>query len=100
FYLSVLFKLVLFYYAGGFSGVLAGKLDGTLAKYISLFLDPFLLLLAVLFVQTNRTRVIMAVLFYIISVTLSGSRSGILAVFFVFLIGYAFSAFHLYKKKI
>jgi hypothetical protein len=98
FYFSVLLKLVIFYYYGGFASVISGEANGSLANYVTLFFNPFLLLLAVLFVQKKRSNSIIAILFYIISATLSGSRSGILSAVFVFLIGYSFVNFQLYRK--
>lgn len=100
FYFSVLFKLVVFYYFGGFSGIISGQVTGTFSNYFSLFLNPFILLLVVLFVQKKKANIVLAVLFYVISITLSGSRSGILAVVFVFLIGFSFQTFHAYRSRL
>lgn len=100
FYFSVLFKLAVVYITGGFAAAINGELNGTLANYISIFLNPFTLLLVMLFVQKKRSNIILAVLFYVLSVTLSGSRSGIISMFFVFFIGFSFVAFKDYKKKL
>jgi hypothetical protein len=100
FYLSVVFKLIKFYLTGGFEGLLSGESSGSLANYISLFLDPFTLLLVLLFVQKKKSNVIKAILFYVIYITLSGSRSGIISIFFVLFIGMAFEGFKYYKGKL
>ncbi|ETZ24512.1 hypothetical protein [Pedobacter sp. V48] len=100
FYFSVLFKMAVFYYFGGFASIINGEVNGTFSNYFSLFFNPFILLLVVLFVQKKRTNIILAVLFYVVSITLSGSRSGILAIFFVFMIGYSFQTFQGYKNKL
>jgi len=100
FYFSIFLKLFIFYYYGGFSAVIAGEANGTLGNYLSLFFNPFVLLLVLLFAQKKRSNAILAVLFYILSTTLSGSRSGILSIVFVFLIGYSFVTFKLYKKSL
>lgn len=100
FYLSVVFKLIKFYLTGGFEGLLSGESSGSLANYISLFLDPFTLLLVLLFVQKKKSNVIKAILFYVLYVTLSGSRSGIISIFFVLFIGMAFEGFKYYKGKL
>jgi len=100
FYFSIFLKLGIFYYYGGFSGVIGGEANGGLGNYVSLFFNPFLLLLVLLFAQKKRSSSILAVLFYIIATTLSGSRSGILSIVFVFFIGYSFVAFKQYKKRL
>jgi len=100
FYFSIFLKLFVFYYYGGFSALIAGGTNGTVGNYISLFFNPFILLLILLFAQKNRSSIIMAVFFYILSVTLSGSRSGILTIIFVFLIGFSFVTFQGYKKRL
>lgn len=100
FYFSILFKSIVFYYSGGFSAIINGGTNGTFGNYFSIFFNPFILLLVLLFVQKKKTNIILAVLFYVISITLSGSRSGILAIFFVFLIGYSFQTFTMYKHKL
>lgn len=99
FYLSIIFKLIIIFLTGGFSGFLAGENNGTLTNYISLFLNPFTLLLVLLFVQRKKSNALFAIFFYVLSVTLSGSRSGIISIFFVFFIGFAFKTFDFYKKK-
>lgn len=100
FYFSVLFKLFTFYLYGGYSGLLAGDGAGKINTYIAIFLNPFTLLLILFFGQSKKSSLIKPIIFYIISVTLSGSRSGILSVFFVFFIGLAFDSFSFYKNKI
>ena len=100
FYFSIFLKLVTFYYFGGFASVIAGEANGSFGNYLSLFFNPFILLMILLFAQKKRSSALMAVLFYLISVTLSGSRSGILAIIFVFLIGYSFVQFNQYRKRI
>lgn len=100
FYFSVLFKMVVVSVTGGFAAAINGELNGTLANYVSIFFNPFTLLLAMLFVQKKRSNIILAILFYVLSVTLSGSRSGIISMFFVFFIGFSFVVFKDYKKKL
>lgn len=100
FYFSILLKLGILFSTGGFASVLEGEANGTFSNYISLFFNPFTLLLVLLFVQKKRSNIIMAVFFYVISVTLSGSRSGIITIFFVFFIGFTFEAFKIYQKKL
>lgn len=100
FYFSILFKLVTFYLTGGFEALVKGETSGSLTNYISLFLNPFTLLLILLFVQKERTSVMKAILFYVIYVTLSGSRSGVISIFFIFFIGMAFEGFKHYKGKL
>ena len=100
FYSSTLFKLFSFLFMGGYQSLITGGSNGTLSRYISLFLDPFFLLLVLLFTQQKKTNVIFAIFFYIASVTLSGSRSGVLAVIFIFLIGFTFHNFSIYRSKI
>jgi hypothetical protein len=100
FYFSVLFKLFTFYLYGGYQGLLSGEAAGKINTYIAIFLNPFTLLLIVFFGQSKRSSLIMPVIFYILSATLSGSRSGILAVFFIFFIGYAYKSFIFYKVRL
>lgn len=100
FYFSIVFKLGIILVTGGFSAALSGENNGALSNYISLFLNPFTLLLALLLVQKKKSNVLMAIFFYVLSVTLSGSRSGIISIFFVFFIGLGFEAFRYYKKKV
>lgn len=99
FYFSIIFKLGIILATGGFSAALSGENNGALFNYISLFLNPFTLLLALLLVQKKKSNVLMAIFFYVLSVTLSGSRSGIISIFFVFFIGLAFQTFKFYKRK-
>ena len=100
FYSAILLKLVTFYFIGGYETIISGESNGKLLSYIFLFLNPFTLLLVLLFVQKKKSNVIKAVLFYVIFVTLSGNRSGIISIFSLFLIGLAFEAFKQYRKKI
>ncbi|KDN53958.1 hypothetical protein [Flavobacterium seoulense] len=100
YYFSILFKLITFYISGGFETLISGGSSGSLSNYISLFLNPFTLLLILLFVQKERVSVIRAIVFYVMYVTLSGSRSGIISIFFVFFIGMAFEGYKYYGGKI
>lgn len=100
FYGSVIFQLLIFYITGGFGAILAGEANGTLFKYISLFLNPYVLLLVLIFGQEKKIKILKAIVFYIIAITLSGSRSGILTVFFIFFIGLAFETLKFYEKKV
>jgi hypothetical protein len=100
FYGSVIFQLLIFYITGGFGAILAGEANGTLLKYISLFLNPYVLLLVLIFGQEKKIKILKAIVFYIIAITLSGSRSGILTVFFIFFIGLAFETLKFYEKKV
>jgi len=100
YYFSILFKLVTFYLSGGFEALISGGSSGSLSNYISLFLNPFTLLLILLFVQKERVSAIRAIVFYVIYVTLSGSRSGIISIFFIFFIGMAFEGYKYYRDKI
>ncbi|MDI6034447.1 O-antigen polymerase [Flavobacterium sp. LB2P84] len=100
FYFAILLKLITFYFTGGYEGVLSGESNGTLLNYVFLFLNPFTLLLVLLFVQKKKSNVIKSILFYVIFITLSGSRSGVISIFFVFFIGLAFEGFKQYRLKI
>lgn len=100
FYFSILLKLVILFTTGGFASIITGDANGTVSNYISLFFNPFTLLLVLLFVQKKRSNIVIAIFFYVLSVTLSGSRSGIITVFFVFFIGYTFEIFKIYQKKL
>lgn len=100
FYFSILLKLGLIFTSGGFASAINGEANGTLSNYISLFFNPFTLLLVLLFVQKKRSNIMMAIFFYVLSVTLSGSRSGIITIFFVFFIGFTFEVFKTYQKKL
>jgi len=100
YYFSILLKLAIVFSSGGFSALITGESNGTLLTYISLFLNPFTLLLTLLFVQKRKSNVILAIIFYVLSVTIAGSRSGIIAIFSVFLIGFAFEAFKFYRGKL
>lgn len=100
FYLSIFLKLGVTLVTGGFAAALSGESNGSLINYISLFLNPFTLLLALLLVQKKKSNVMLAIFFYVLSVTLSGSRSGIISIFFVFFIGLGFEAFEFYKRKV
>jgi len=100
FYFSVLLKLAIVYATGGFAAAVTGELNGTFVNYLSIFFNPFTLLLAMLFTQKKKSNIILAVVFYVLSVTLSGSRSGIISIFFVFFIGFSFVIFRDYKKKL
>jgi len=100
FYFSILFKLATFYLTGGFEGILSNESSGSLTNYISLFLNPFTLLLLLLFFQKTKSNVLKAISFYVVYITLSGSRSGIISIFFIFFIGFAFQNFKLYASKI
>lgn len=100
FYFSIFLKLGITFVTGGFASAIAGESNGSFMNYISLFLNPFTLLLALLLVQKKKSNVLMAIFFYVLSVTLSGSRSGIISIFFVFFIGLGFEAFKFYKRKV
>ncbi|WP_400262017.1 hypothetical protein ACFX5U_20940 [Sphingobacterium sp. SG20118] len=100
FYFSILLKLAIIYTTGGFAAAVNGETNGTLSNYISIFFNPFTLLLVMLFVQEKKSNIILAVLFYVLSVTLSGSRSGIISMFFVFFIGFSFAIFDQYKQRL
>jgi len=100
YYFSIVFKLITFYLTGGFEALISGESSGSLANYFSLFLNPFTLLLLLLFVQKKKSSVIKAILFYVVYITLSGSRSGIISIFFVFFIGMAFEGFKRYESKL
>lgn len=100
FYFSILLKLIVLFTTGGFAAAISGETNGTVSNYISLFFNPFTLLLVLLFVQKKRSNIVIAILFYVLSVTLSGSRSGIITIFFVFFIGYTFEIFKIYQKKL
>lgn len=100
FYFSIFFKLINFYLSGGFGGLLSGGSSGSLSNYISLFLNPFTLLLIMLFVQKDRISVIKAVFFYVAYITMSGSRSGVISIFFILFIGMAFEGYKYYGGKI
>ena len=54
YYFSVLFKLFAFYLNGGFQSVIDGGASGSFTNYVSLFLNPFTLLLLLLFVQKKK----------------------------------------------
>jgi len=100
YYFSIVFKLFNFYLSGGFGALISGGSSGSLSNYISLFLNPFTLLLIMLFVQKDRISVIKAVFFYVAYITMSGSRSGVISIFFILFIGMAFEGYKYYGGKI
>lgn len=100
FYISVVYGLIYLFASGGFSGLLSGKLSGSLYNYTNLFLNPMVLLMCAVFLQVKQVNVFMMVLLYILLATISGSRSGIISILLLFFIGLGFYNFYLYKKNL
>lgn len=100
FYFSIIYCLIYLIASGGFKGILSGDLSGSLFNYINLFLNPMVLLLCAMFLQIKKVNVFFMILLYLIVVTISGSRSGIVGLLLLFLIGFGFYNFYIYKKKL
>ncbi|MES2590485.1 MAG: hypothetical protein V4608_01285 [Bacteroidota bacterium] len=100
YYFSILYGLLYLLVSGGFKGILSGVLSGSLYNYINLFLNPMVLLTCALFLQVKRVNIFIMVLLYLIVVTISGSRSGIIGVLLLFLSGLGFYNFYTYKNKL
>ena len=100
FYFSVIFSLSYFFISGGFEGKIGGNMLGSIFNYIALFLNPFMILLCVLFFQRKKFNVVLLFLVYLIYTILTGSRSGFISLFIIFLMYTAFSNYKLYKKTI
>jgi len=100
FYISVLYGLIYLFVSGGFSGLLSGKLSGSLYNYTNLFFNPMVLLMCAMFLQVKKVNVFIMVLLYILLATISGSRSGIVSILLLFLIGFGFYNFYLYRKNL
>lgn len=100
FYISILFSIVYFFMSGGFEGKITGGTLGSVFNYIQLFLNPYMILLCVLFFQKKRFNAVLMFLIYLVFTTLLGSRSGFISLFIVFLMYPIFSNYQLYKKNI
>lgn len=100
FYFSILYGLVYLVVSGGFKGILAGVLSGSLYNYINLFLNPMVLLTCALFLQIKSVNIFVMVLLYLMVVTMSGSRGGVISVLLLFLTGLSFYNFYIHKKKL
>lgn len=100
FYFSILYSLFFLVEAGGFKGILSGKLSGALYNYINFFLNPMVLLMSALLLQVKKVNVIKMTLLYLIIVTISGSRSGIIGILILFLMGFGFDNINIYKNNL
>lgn len=100
YYISILFSLIYFFVSGGFEGKISGGMLGSIFNYAQLFLNPYMILLCVLFFQKKRFNAVVMFVIYLIFTTLSGSRSGFISLFIVFLMYPIFSNYQLYKKSI
>lgn len=100
FYFSIIFSVIYFFLGGGFEGKIKGSMAGSIFSYLAFFLNPYMILLCVLFYQRKVVNVVILFFIYLIYATLTGSRSGFISLFVIFLMYPAFSNFDLYKKSI
>lgn len=100
YYFSILYSIIFTFTTGGFQNIIKGEATGTLLNYINLFLSPTVLIMCALFLQSKRSSVLLMALSFIVVVTLRGSRSGVIVVLLVFLMGFAFENFNFYKKRL
>ncbi|QKJ29409.1 hypothetical protein HQ865_06440 [Mucilaginibacter mali] len=100
FYVSMCYTVLFVIVAGGFKGIVSGALSGSLFNYVNLFLNPLVLLMAAIFLQEKKMKVVQMILIYVVVITLSGSRSAIIGIVLVFLIGIGFYNFNKYQKGI
>lgn len=100
FYFSILYSFIFLFVSGGFKGIISGGVAGGILNYINLFLNPWVLLLCCVFLQNGKKPVIFMIVCYIFSVTIGGSRSGVLGIILLFCYGLGFSSFDIYRKRI
>jgi hypothetical protein len=100
FYFSILYYIIFTIATGGFQNIIKGEASGTFLNYVNLFLAPTPLIMSALFLQKQKSSVVIMVLLYILVVTFRGSRSGVIVILLIFLIGFAFQNFHYYKSKL
>jgi hypothetical protein len=104
--LTIFFYIVsisLWYFCGGFDGVLQGGQHVYLIHYLNYFLNPLFLLAFIVLLQ-NKTFLfkLIITISYLVLITLQGSRAGVFLLVLIFLYGYSFEAFNYiamrYKK--
>jgi hypothetical protein len=100
FYVSIIFAITSFFIGGGFEGKISGSTLGSLFNYLALFLNPFTILLFILFFQRKQFSVVVLFLIYLIYTILTGSRSGFISLFIIFLMYPLFTNYTLYRKSI
>lgn len=100
FYISILFSVIYFFAGGGFEGRISGSSLGSIFNYLAFFLNPFMILLCILFFQRKHFNVAVLFLVYLLYATVTGSRSGIFSLLIIFLIYPVFYNYQLYKKNI
>ncbi len=100
YYFSIFLFIVFFFLGGGFEGKITGNSLGSLFNYIAFFFNPFIILLCILFYQRKPFNIIFLCLIYLIYATVTGSRSGFISLFIIFLMYPAFSNYQVYKKSI
>lgn len=86
--------------SGGFAGIIEGRSSGTILSYLSLFFNLRFAFLFVLYFQKNLKHFGIICFIYLILVTISGSRSGVIGLITAFLYFPFFSNFSLVKKKL
>ena len=86
--------------AGGYEGILEGKQHGALTSYLSLIFDSTTALVLFVLFQKKINYPIVILLGYILLMTLTGSRSAIILVVLIGLMGPAFQNGLEIKKKI
>lgn len=99
-YISIFISVVYYFLRGGFEGRLSNNMAGSILSYIVLFLNPFMILLAILFYQRKPFNLIVLFLVYLIYTTLTGSRSGVISLFTILLMYPVFSNYSSYKRSI
>ena len=100
FYFSIIFSVLYFFLRGGFEGKLSGSMAGSLFSYLALFLNPYMILLCVLFYQRRQFNLVILFLIYLVYTTFTGSRSGFISLFIIILMYPKFKNYTIYKKSI
>ena len=100
FYFSIFYGVFFVLFTGGFSAALAGENHGSFMNYLNMFCNSTVLLIATLYLQKKSVNIIGYFLLFILGSTMMGSRSSILVVFLVCLMGFSFLNFEKYKPAI
>lgn len=100
FFLSILYILIFYIFSGGYLGIRSGELSGSYLAYIKLFLNVFVILFMALYFQKSKVYFTILIVIYVILQTMLGSRSAIISIIMIFILGSMFKNFNQYKKII
>lgn len=100
YYFAAIFSVVYYIQRGGYEGVITGGMAGSLMAYLSIFLNPTVFIVILVFYQKKKYNVGWLLLSFIALVTLTGKRSAIIVVILMLLMYPAFDNYNLYKTKL